>query len=151
MPQSLAKILLHTVFSTKNREPFLRDRALREEVHRYIGGIIGNLDCQPILMGGVDDHVHLLFSFTRVKAVADVVKEIKRSSSVWINEQSGAMTNFAWQAGYGAFSIGYSQIDSVCEYIEGQEEHHRKTTYQDEFRLFLERYKVEYDERYVWD
>jgi putative transposase len=151
MAQSLSQILLHTVFSTKDRAPFLGDRELREEVQRYLGGILGNLGCQPLIIGGVEDHVHLLFAFTRVKSVADVVKETKRSSTLWIKENWGKMSGFAWQAGYGAFSIGFSQIRSVRAYIAGQEEHHRKMSFQDEFRRFLERYEVKYDERYVWD
>jgi putative transposase len=99
----------------------------------------------------VADHVHLLFSFTRVKSIADVIKETKRSSSLWIKEKDARMRRFAWQGGYGAFSIGYSQLKTVRAYIHGQEEHHRKVTFQDEFRRFLKRYEIEYDERYVWD
>src|ERR1043165_4020417 len=84
MPQSLAKILVHTVFSTKDRRPFLRDKPLREELHRYLGGILAHLDCQPLIIGGVEDHMHLLFAHARTATVADVVKEVKRGSSVWI-------------------------------------------------------------------
>jgi putative transposase len=151
MAQSLSQVLLHVIFSTKDRQPFLRDLGLREEMHRYLAGILGNLKCQPLLIGGVADHVHLLFSFTRVKSIADVIKETKRCSSIWIKEQDPAMSHFEWQGGYGAFSIGYSQVKSVRAYISEQEEHHRKVTFQDEFRRFLKRYEIEYDERYVWD
>ena len=151
MPQSLAKILVHTVFSTKDRRPLLRDRALRRELHRYLGGILANLDCQPIIVGGVEDHVHLLSSLSRTHAAAEVIKEVKRSSSLWLKTKSSDLADFAWQNGYGIFSIGYSQIEPVREYIAGQEAHHRKVSFQDEFRQLLKRYEIEFDERYVWD
>jgi putative transposase len=151
MAQSLAKILLHVVFSTKDRRPLLTDPALRDELHRYLGGILTNLDCQPLITGGVADHVHLLFNHSRTATVADVVKELKRSSSVWLKTKSPALPDFAWQNGYGAFSIGQSQADDVRGYIAGQEEHHRKISFQDEFRRLLERYEIAFDERYVWD
>jgi len=151
MPQSLAKILLHVVFSTKERRPLLRDRAFREEMHRYIGGILNGLDCPPIIVGGVEDHVHLLCVLSRTCAPADMVKEVKRSSSLWIKTRAPEFAAFAWQSGYGVFSIGFSQIEEVRRYIAGQEEHHRKLTFQDEFRLLLQRYDVAFDEAYVWD
>src|SRR4029079_7645923 len=134
MAQSLAKILLHLVFSTKERRPFLRDQPLREELHRYLGGILTNLECQPLIIGGVEDHVHLLFAHSRTATVADVVKELKRGSSVWLKTQSPELSEFAWQNGYGVFSIGQSQIDDVRTYIAGQEEHHRKISFREEFR-----------------
>ena len=151
MPQSLAKILVHTVFSTKDRRPFLRDAAWREELHRYLGGILNQLDCQPIIVGGVADHVHLLSTLSRTIAPAEMVKEIKRGSSLWIKTKSRDLQEFAWQSGYGMFSIGFSQIETVQEYIAGQEQHHEKISFQDEFREFLKRYAVAFDERYVWD
>jgi putative transposase len=151
MAQSLAKILLHLVFSTKERRPFLRDAALREETYRYLGGILTQLDCQPIIIGGVEDHVHLLFAYSRTATVADVVKELKRGSSVWLKAKSPELAEFAWQGGYGVFSIGQSQVEDVRAYIAGQEEHHRKISFQDELRRLLERYEIAFDERYVWD
>ena len=151
MAQSLAKILLHAVFSTKERRPFLHDRTLRGELHRYLGGILENLGCHPLIVGGVEDHVHLLFVFSRTTTVADTVKELKRSSSAWLKTKSPGLGEFAWQNGYGIFSIGQSQVEDVRGYIAGQEEHHRKVSFQDEFRRLLERYAVEFDERYVWD
>jgi putative transposase len=151
MAQSLAKILLHTVFSTKDRRPFLRDTALRETLHHYLGGILLKTDCQPLIVGGIEDHVHLLFSLGRTKAVADVVKELKRGSSIWLKQEAPKLSEFAWQAGYGVFSIGFSQVATVRAYIAGQEKHHRKTSFEDEFRTLLRRYEIEYDERYVWD
>ena len=151
MAQSLAKILLHTVFSTKDRRPFLRDKPLREELHRYLGGIVTNLGCHPIIIGGVEDHVHLLFAHSRTSTVADAVKELKRGSSVWLKTKSPELAEYGWQNGYGAFSIGFSQLDAARTYIAGQEEHHRKISFQDEFRQLLRRYEIEFDERYVWD
>ncbi len=151
MAQSLAKILLHMVFSTKERRPFLKDPMLREGLHRYLGGILTNLDCQPLIVGGVEDHVHLLFTQSRTATAAEVVKELKRGSSVWLKAKGPEWDDFAWQGGYGVFSIGQSQVDDVCAYIAGQEEHHRKISFQEELRRFLQRYEIAFDERYVWD
>jgi REP element-mobilizing transposase RayT len=151
MSQSLAKILVHTVFSTKDRRPFLRDRVLRDELHSYIGGVLNNLDCQSILVGGVEDHVHILSTLSRTREAAEMVKEVKRCSSLWIKTKDPRLEQFAWQSGYGIFSIGFSQLATVRRYIAGQEEHHRQHSFQDEFRLLLSRYEIEFDERYVWD
>ena len=151
MSQSLAKILVHTVFSTKDRRPFMRDKSLRDELHRYIGGILTNHDCQPLIIGGVEDHVHILSTLSRTSTVAEIVKEVKRGSSLWLKTKNPELRDFAWQNGYGIFSIGFSQVETVRNYIAGQEEHHRKVSFQDEFREFLKRYDVEFDERYVWD
>ena len=111
-------------------------------------------ECAPVkslVIGGVEDHVHLLFAFSRTDAVADIVQAVKRGSSIWLKTQSPALADFAWQNGYGVFSIGFSQIDVVRAYIAGQEEHHRRTSFHDELRELLRRYGIEYDERYVWD
>jgi REP element-mobilizing transposase RayT len=151
MPQSLAKILVHTVFSTKDRRPLLRDHGIREELHRYIGGILNQLDCQPVIVGGVENHVHMLCALSRTCQAAEMVKEMKRGSSLWLKTKSADLFDFAWQRGYGIFSIGFSQIKTVQNYIARQEEHHRKVSFQDEFRELLKRYEIEFDERYVWD
>jgi putative transposase len=151
MPQSLGKILVHTVFSTKDRRPCLRDKPLRDELHRYLGGILLNLECQPIIVGGVEDHVHILSTLSRTCEAAEMVKELKRGSSLWLKTRSREQPDFAWQNGYGIFSIGFSQIGSVRDYIAAQEEHHRKVSFQDELRQLLNRYEIEFDERYVWD
>ena len=151
MSQSLAKILVHVVFSTKERRPFLGDAGRRKELHRYMGGILTNLACQPITIGGVEDHVHILCALSRTCEAASLVKEVKRGSTLWIKSKFPQMQDFAWQTGYGIFSAGFSQLEPVRRYIDTQEEHHRKITFQDEFRLFLRRYEIEYDERYVWD
>jgi putative transposase len=151
MAQSLAKILVHTVFSTKDRRPFLCDQALREELHRYLGGILANLQCQPIVVGGVDDHVHLLCTLARTIEAATMVKEVKRGSSLWIKTRVPDFNDFTWQNGYGVFSIGFSQIETVRKYIAEQEAHHRRVSFQDEFRELLRRYELSFDERYLWD
>jgi putative transposase len=121
---SIAKILLHAVFSTKDRRPFLADDDLRAELHAYIGGVLKNHDCQPIITGGVADHVHVLHALSRTTSVAEIVKEIKRATSLWIKAQDPDLHDFAWQGGYGAFSIGASQIEVVRDYIARQAEHH---------------------------
>jgi len=113
MPQSLAKILIHTVFSTKDRRPFLRDKSLREELHRYIGGILTNHDCQPIIIGGVEDHVHILSTLSRTCQAAEMLKEAKRGSTLWLKTKSPDLRDFGWQNGYGIFSIGSSQVETV--------------------------------------
>jgi putative transposase len=151
MPQSLAKILVHTVFSTKERRPFLRDPAAREELHRYLGGILASLDCQPVLVGGVEDHVHMLNALSRTCAASAMVKEVKRGSSLWLKTKHADLQDFAWQNGYGIFSISFSQVEAVRNYILGQQEHHQKHSFQDEFRLLLKRYEIGFDERFLWD
>ena len=148
MPQSLAKILVHVVFSTKNREPVI-PREIRSSLYAYISGILENLRCPSLQTGGTADHVHTLLSLARVRAVAEVVEEVKKSSSKWMKQQR--VDSFFWQAGYGAFSIGESQLPALIKYIAEQEEHHRHLSFQEEFRRLLKRYAVLYDERYVWD
>jgi len=151
MSQSLAKILVHTIFSTKDRRPFLRDHGLREELHRYLGGILTRLECQPIIVGGVEDHVHLLCSLSRTCEAAAMVKEVKRGSSLWLKTKCPELYDFAWQSGYGIFSIGYEQIETVRRYIAGQEEQHHQISFQEEYRLLMQRNDIKFDERYVWD
>lgn len=148
MPQSLAKILVHLIFSTKNREPTI-PREIRASLHAYLTGILDNLRCPSLQTGGTADHVHSLVSLGRTQTVADIVEEVKKSSSKWMKQQG--IAGFFWQAGYGAFSIGGSQVSAVVRYIAEQEEHHQHVSFQEEFRRFLARYGVAYDERYVWD
>ncbi|MCX6879546.1 MAG: IS200/IS605 family transposase [Verrucomicrobia bacterium] len=125
MPQSLSSVYLHLVFSTKDRMPFLRDMALRGEVHSYLGGISKQLDCVPIIVGGVEDHIHLLARIGRGISQADWVKEIKRVSSTWIKTKSADLAKFSWQSGYGVFSVSQSNLEAVEQYIATQEEHHK--------------------------
>ena len=151
MPQSLSSVYLHVVFSTKGREPWLQDPVLRGECHAFLGGVSKQLDCPSVIVGGVEDHVHLLARFGRGVTQSDWVKELKRVSNRWIKEREPKMAGFAWQAGYGVFSVSSSALEDVEKYIQNQEEHHRKVTFQDEFRAFLRKHKVDCDERYVWD
>ena len=150
MPQSLAKIYIHAVFSTKNREPNLAEDR-REELFRILGGSANNLDCQSLYVGGVADHIHMLFQLSRTISIAEALGKIKSSSSAWINQAREWATPFHWQAGYAAFSVSQSNVEAVKEYIEGQPEHHRKQTFQDELREWLRRYEIEWDEQHVWD
>jgi putative transposase len=150
MPQSLAKVYLHVVFSTKNREPVLAE-GWRDELFEILGGSANNLGCQSLLVGGVADHIHMLFTLGRTITIAEAVGKIKSTSSLWVNQTRGPITPFHWQAGYGAFSVSQSNIDALREYIRGQPEHHKRQSFQDEFREWLRRYEIEWDERYVWD
>jgi putative transposase len=147
---SLGQIYLHVVFSTKHRAPLLHDRAIREGAHAYLAGACKNLRSPAVIVGGVTDHVHILCHLSRTLAVAVLVRELKRESSKWLKEQSVELADFHWQNGYGAFSISPGHVGQLTTYIANQEEHHKTETYQDEFRRLLQKYGIEYDERYVW-
>lgn len=151
MAQSLARLWTHLIFSTKNRSPFLSDKVIRADMHGYLAKVLREYDCETLIVGGVEDHAHALFALSRKYAIATIVKEIKRTSSKWVKEISPRLGTFHWQSGYGAFSVSQSNLDEVVRYIERQEEHHRRVTFQDEYRAFLKAYEIDYDERYVWD
>ena len=151
MPQSLAQIYLHIVFSTKGRLPLLHDRAIRKRVHDYLFGTCRNLDCPPLRVGGVEDHVHIACRLGKSIAIKDLVKEIKRESSQWIKGLAPDLAEFYWQSGYGVFSISPSHLPKLIEYIDDQESHHQTETFQDEFRRYCRIYGLELDERYAWD
>lgn len=151
MPQSLSKIYLHIVFSTKYRYPYLKNPEIRAQLHGYMAGICNQQQSFPLIIGGYHDHIHILCLLNRTSTVAELVKEVKRSSSIWIKEKGAMFKKFAWQGGYGVFSVGQSQVNLVKRYIENQETHHQHDSFQDEYRGYLHRYKIEYDERYVWD
>ncbi len=151
MPQSLAKIYLHLVFSTKKRAPFLKDEQLRRETHAYLAGICRRLGTPSLIVGGVEDHVHLLCYMSRTFSVAELIRVMKKESSKWIKTKGEGLAGFHWQEGYGAFSISPSHVDGLRAYIEQQEEHHRQETFQDEYRRLLTKYGIDFDERYVWD
>lgn len=150
MAQSLSCILLHLVFSTKDREPWL-DAELRPRAFAYLAVIARDMGCEVYRVGGTADHVHMAIGLTRTLSVADFMKKVKGASSVWIKDHGSGHSGFSWQAGYGAFSLGASQLDVLTRYIDGQEEHHRVRGFQEEYRSFLAKYAVEYDERYVWE
>ncbi|MDF9827736.1 putative transposase [Ereboglobus sp. PH5-10] len=151
MSQSFSATYPHLVFSTKDRAPLLRDKGARAEIHAYLGGISKQLDCVPLITGGVEDHAHMLAQLARTMTIADWVKELKRVSTLWIKERFPALHDFSWQSGYGVFSVSQSNTGAVEEYIANQEAHHRKTTFQEEYRALLQKHKIEWDERYVWE
>lgn len=148
MPQSLANILVHLVFSTKDRTPFLTSE-IREELFPYLGGLFRNIDCPVLPIGGVEDHVHILFRMSRTMTLAQVVEKAKSSTSKWLKTKGPS--NFSWQAGYGAFSVSQGHADRIIAYIQGQEEHHRKRSFEEELRQMFADEGIEHDERYVWD
>jgi REP element-mobilizing transposase RayT len=150
MPQSLSYLLTHIVFSTKDRAPVL-DAPVCPALHAYLATVARNVDCECFRVGGVADHVHIAVRLSRTITMAHLIEELKTASSKWLKTQSPALAAFAWQRGYGAFSVGPSDRDALLAYIAGQEEHHRSRTFQDEYRAFLTKYGIEYDERYVWD
>ncbi len=150
MPQSLSSILIHLIFSTKNREPFITPE-IELELHPYLATIFRALKSPSLAINGTTDHVHILFSLARVIAIADLLEEVKTETSKWLKTKGPRFKNFHWQRGYGGFSIGQSQVDVVKQYIHNQKEHHRRVTFQEEYRGFLQAYGIEYDERYVWD
>ena len=150
MPQSFGAIYIHAIFSTKHREPTILD-PWREELFTVLGGLTNLTGCQSLIVGGIADHVHLLFRMTRTITIADVMAQIKRFSSAWVNQKYPTEPQFHWQSGYGAFSVSSSNFDAVREYVRNQPEHHVKQTFQDEYREWLRRYRMEWDEQYVWD
>jgi len=150
MPQSLAKIYIHLIFSTKNRERLIQDD-VRADLHAYMGGTLKGLGCLPIEINTEPDHAHLLFVMTRTETLSDVVGQVKKSANDWLRARGSQFAGFYWQGGYGAFSVSQSAVEEVRGYIRNQREHHRQVSFQDEFRAFLKRYEIEFDERYVWD
>jgi REP element-mobilizing transposase RayT len=150
MAQSLSKVLIQLVFSTKNRQRLLPETPY-VELHAFAQGIFKKQKCRLIEMNNVSDHVHMLFELHRTEALSNVVMHVKKGTSRWLKTQSPKFATFEWQEGYGAFSIGRSQRDQVIAYIRRQQIHHRRITFQSEFRKFLTSCEVEFDERYVWD
>jgi len=152
MPQSLARVVVHIVFSTKDRTGWLKDRDLCDRLHAYMAAILRDeVDSPAILINGHEDHIHILCQLSRKHAIADVVKVAKTETSKWMKRQSPATQHFTWQRGYGAFSVSESNIPEVKRYIANQIEHHRRMTFQDEFRTLCARHGIELDERYAWD
>lgn len=150
MAQSLAKIYVHLIFSTKNREPTIPDH-LRPTLHSYMGGILRDNECVPVEINTEPDHAHVLFILARTEALSDGVGHLKKGATNWLHEQAENLGGFYWQNGYGAFSVSQSGVDDVQTYIREQREHHRRLLFQEEFRGILKKYKIEFDERYVWE
>jgi len=151
MPQSLSVVYCHLVFSTKDRTPWLTDADLRGCLHAYMGECSKRLDCPPVRVGGLADHVHILALLGRTITQSDWIKELKRTSHLWLEDQTSPLREFRWQSGYAIFSVSPSNRDKVESYIIHQETNHRKRSYQDEMRGLLRKHGMEWDERYVWD
>lgn len=150
MPQSLVKNYVHIIYSTKGRQPLINND-INGELYSYIGGICKNLGCYPVKVGGHTDHIHLLCLLSQKIPLMKLLEETKSHSSKWIKTKGRLYSNFYWQNGYGAFSVNPAEVDVVKNYIQNQEEHHSRKTFQQEYRDFLKKYEVSYDERYVWD
>jgi len=150
MPQSLANIYIHLIFSTKNRFPFLSEE-VRPDLHRYLATVGKTADCPVIIVNSVEDHVHIIHRLSRTMTIAKAVETFKSSTSKWLKTQSPDLDKFSWQGGYGAFSVSESSIDGVTTYIQNQREHHRTKSFKEEFREFLEKNNLTYDEKYLWD
>ncbi|WP_323755644.1 IS200/IS605 family transposase [Roseivirga sp.] len=150
MGQSLAQNYIHIVFSTKHRHTKIHP-PYEKELHQYIAGTCKDLDCTALRVGGYTDHIHVLCRLSKNIALSQLIKELKMSSSKWMKTQHETLSNFYWQNGYGAFSVSPTEVDKVITYIENQHEHHLVKSFQEEYRAFLIKYKVDYDERYVWD
>jgi len=150
MPKSYCNLLYHIVFSTKGREPWLK-KTLRPRIHQYLGGAIKGAGGIPLIINGTADHIHIIAKLRQDKAVCDVLRSTKSGSSAWIHKTFQGCRAFAWQSGYGAFTVSKSQIGRARQYVETQEEHHRRTTFKDEFIALLKAHGMEYDERHLWD
>ena len=150
MSQSLASVLVHIIFSTKKRQRWIQQEVI-QDLHSYMVAISRSYGALVHEIGGIEDHVHLLISLPRTQALSKLIEEIKKGSSKWIKTKGQFYAEFSWQNGYGAFSIGQSSFDNLRKYIQNQQEHHKKISFEDEFRTFLKRYDIQFDERYLWD
>ncbi|MFP4501024.1 MAG: IS200/IS605 family transposase [Candidatus Hydrogenedentota bacterium] len=150
MPQSLSLVIVHLIFSTIERQPLLESN-IQEATHAYLSTVARSAGCQCYRAGGMQNHVHLAIRLSRTVTIAQLVEQLKADSSKWLKTQAYGLRYFAWQRGYGCFSISPRDLDALIAYIDDQQEHHKKRTFQDEFRLFLHKYGVNYDEAYVWD
>ncbi len=151
MPQSLASVWLHVVFSTKERRAYLQCDDFRNEMFRMIGHHVNEAGCVAVRTGGWHDHIHFVCGLSRTVTIAKLVEHVKVETSKWAKEATLGVSTFSWQAGYGAFSISQSNLEKVINYVNNQPEHHRRNTFQDEFRELCRRHELEIDERYVWD
>jgi REP element-mobilizing transposase RayT len=150
VPQSLSQVIVHIIFSTKNREPAI-DKELRPRLHAYIATVGRDNGSEVYRVGGVADHVHILATLSRTVSQAELLEEIKKNSSRWVKGIDTKYAGFAWQRGYGAFSVGRDELEEKIRYVDAQEDHHRTVTFQEEYRDLLKKHCIEFDERYVWD
>ena len=152
MAQSLSKVAIHLVYSTKDRTPWLKDPKLRRDLYAYTATVIANnVDTKSIIINGAEDHVHVLCWLSRKFPIMDLAQIAKKETSKWLKKQNANLAKFAWQGGYGVFSVSVSNIPEVKRYIENQYEHHKKMSFQDEFRALCQKHGAEIDERYVWE
>lgn len=150
MPQSLSHILIHVIFSTHQRTPWITPE-IRSDLHAFLAGVAREAGHECPRVGGVADHVHLAVRLSRTVTIAQLVEDLKTSSSKWMKKRTPESADFTWQRGYGAFSVSPSDADKLFAYIDNQEEHHRTKSFQEEFRMFCQKYSLPLDERYVWD
>jgi len=150
MAQSLSQVYLHIIFSTKNRQKKIHPE-IEAELYKYLAGILKGLDSPAIIVGGYLNHIHILCRLSRMKSISNIMAILKKDSSRWIKTKSEKYRDFYWQNGYGVFSVSMSHVERVKKYIENQKEHHKKMNFKEEYITFLEKYQIEYDERYVWD
>ncbi|SOE19882.1 REP element-mobilizing transposase RayT [Spirosomataceae bacterium TFI 002] len=150
MGQTLVKNYLHIVFSTKNREKLIDDH-IEDELFAYLGGLCNSLDCIPIQVGGYRDHVHILCSLSKKVTLVKLLEIVKSNSSKWIKTKGSKYKNFYWQNGYGSFSVNPKDLSKVANYIANQRQHHEKSTFQEEYMAILGKYKIVFDEKYIWD
>ncbi len=150
MPGTFSQIYIQVVFAVKRRENLLQ-KPWRDEVFKYMAGIIKEKKQKPIIINGVTDHVHLFIGLKPVMSLSDLIRDVKNNTTNFINDKKFINTNFSWQEGFGAFSYSHSQLDTVYQYILNQEEHHKKKTFKAEYLEMLEKFEIEYDEKYLFD
>ena len=150
MPQSFHSIPIHLIWSTKNRIPLIIPE-IEDELFKYIASIFHNQDSPSLVINGSRDHLHVILSLSRTITIAKLIEEVKRSSSKWIKSKGAKFEKFYWQTGYAALGVGHYNIENLKTYIRNQKEHHRRKTFKEEYIEFLEKYSINYDERYIWD
>lgn len=149
MGSTLTNLIFHVVFSTKNREPII-NKEIKEELYNYLGGIIKGEGAIPVQIGGMPDHIHIILKLKPIHSLSDIMQKVKGNSSKWINKQKKLTGKFAWQDGYGAFTVSESQVPVVVKYVKDQEEHHKKFSFKNEFIQILKLHQIEYNEQYLW-
>ena len=150
VPQSLSFVLVHVVFSTRNRIPCL-DEQIRQRLYAYLATIVRSTGCECYGIGGTEDHVHIAIRLARTISIADVIRQTKAGSSHWVRSLPGDWAEFAWQAGYGAFSVEPNDKDGLCDYIESQPEHHRDQSFKQEYQKLIESHRITFDPNHLWD
>ena len=151
MSQSLSQVYLHLVFSTKDRYPFLKNENVRNELYSYLAKTLQDRQCFPKIIGGTEDHVHLLFNLCSTDPFSKIIGDLKRYTSKWIKTKDVVYQKFSWQRGYGVFSVSQSELARVQAYIQNQASHHKRMNYKDEFLELIKRHRINFDEKYLWD